>query len=108
MSADGVSASNLPTTVIPKPTAQISDSEGNAFILSVYHRSKPLVQPNEMVAVKLSEAVSLRPDLQSDPASNQGHGFAVRHCRAAFIVRSSGLRCMITLFSLRTRCIIRG
>jgi hypothetical protein len=53
VSADGVWALKLSGTLIPTAAAQISDSGINDFILSVYHRSRRLVQPNETVTVKL-------------------------------------------------------
>jgi hypothetical protein len=41
--------------VIPKPAAQISQSDRNVFISSVYHRPRRLVQPNEAATVKFPE-----------------------------------------------------
>src|SRR2546430_4407438 len=89
--------------VIPNPTAQISDRDRNVFILSVYHRPKRLVQLNETAAVKLREEQQHPSAPTSDRPSLESQLIGVG--RAAFIVGSSGLRCMITLLSLRKRCI---
>jgi hypothetical protein len=55
VSVDGVWAFKAPAMVIPKPAAQISESDRNVFISSVYHRPRRLVQPNEAATVKLRE-----------------------------------------------------
>ena len=101
VSAEGVWAFKLSTTIIPKPSAQINDSDRNGFIYTVYHRPKWLVQPNE---TRLS-SLQMDSGLVTSNISRTSLGSRSLR-RAAFIVGSSGLRRMITQLSLRMRCII--
>jgi len=91
VSADGVWAFKLPTTAIPNSTAQMSDSDTNAFILFVYHSRRRLVQLNERVTVKLSERARVSHVRSAVPARTH-HGY--------------GLRRIATLLSLRRPCVI--